>query len=150
MFLLRLDGNEHIQDVVFQILWNCYWLPSSVNVWWAFYSHVSPCCWESIGTKYNHTEITPTVTDFATQPLNVACFWLLKREWEGNLHKHISKYGIRQPLTKSQSVNELCAMWNTGMKRCSIISGFEASGTVFKICEVVCVIIVKVEKKISF
>ena len=64
VFLLRLDGNEHIQDVVFQILWNCYWLPSSVNVWWAFYSHISPCCWESIGTKYNHTEITPT------------CYWL--------------------------------------------------------------------------
>ena len=94
-------------------------------------------------------KLPPHVTDFATQPLNVACFRLLKREWEGNLHKRISKYGIRQPLTKSQFVNELCAMWNTGMKRCSIISGFEASGTVFKIFEVICVIIIKVEKKIS-
>ena len=40
------------------------------------------------------------VTD-VLQPLDVACFGLLKREWERCLHKCISEYGIKQPLTKS-------------------------------------------------
>ena len=68
------------------------------------------------------------VTD-VLQPLDVACFGPLKREWERHLHKCISEYGIKQSLTKSEIVNELGAIWNTAMKRDSIISGSEATGT---------------------
>ena len=46
------------------------------------------------------------VTD-VLQPLEAACFGPLKREWERRLHKRISKYRIKQPLTKSEFVNEL-------------------------------------------
>ena len=69
------------------------------------------------------------VTD-VLQPLDVACFGPLKREWERCLQKHISEYGIKKPLTKSGFVNELCAIWNTGMKRDSAVTGFEATGTI--------------------
>ena len=77
------------------------------------------------------------VTDHMLQPLDVACFGLLKRKWERRLHKLTSKYSIKQPLTKSEFVNELCAIWNIGMKGDSIISGFEATGTVLKIFDVI-------------
>ena len=78
------------------------------------------------------------VTDML-QPSDVACFGLLKREWERCLHKCISEYGIKQPLTKSEFVSELCAVWNTGMKRDSIISGFVATGTVLKMFDIISV-----------
>ena len=74
----------------------------------------------------------PRVTD-VLQPLDVACLGPLMREWERRLHKLISEYGIKEPLTKSEFVNKLGAIWNTGMKRDSVISGFEATGTVLKI-----------------
>ena len=80
----------------------------------------------------------PHVID-VLQPLDVACFGPLKREWERRLHKRISEYGIKQPLTKSEFVKELCAIWNTGMKRDNVISGFEATGTVLKIFDVICI-----------
>ena len=73
-------------------------------------------------------------------PLHVTdVLQLLKRESERCLHKPISEYGIKQLLTKSEFVNELCAIWNTGMKRDSEISGFEATGTVFRIFDIICV-----------
>ena len=75
------------------------------------------------------------VTD-VLQPLYVACLGPLKREWERRLHKHISQYGIKQQLLKSEFTNELRAICNTGLKRDSVISGFEAAGTVFKISNV--------------
>ena len=80
----------------------------------------------------------PHVTD-VLQPLDVACFGSLKREWERRLHKLISEYGIKQPLTKSEFVNELCAIWNTRIKRDNIISGFEATGTVLKTFDIISV-----------
>ena len=93
------------------------------------------------------------VTDML-QPLDVACFGPLNREFERHLHKCISKYGIKQPLTKSEFVNELCAIWNTGMKRDSIISGFEATGTVLKTFDIISLlyfnILVKMKKKSVF
>ena len=95
----------------------------------------------------------PHVTD-VLQPLDVACFGPLKREWERHLHKCISKYAIEQLLTKSEFVNELCAVWNTGMKRDSIISGFETTGSVLKTFDIICLlyfnIFVKVKKKNRF
>ena len=48
----------------------------------------------------------PHVTD-VLKPLEVACFGPLKREWKRRLHKRISEYRIKQPLTKSEFVNEL-------------------------------------------
>ena len=71
------------------------------------------------------------------QPLYVACLGPLKREWERRLLKHISEYGIKQQLFKSEFTKELRAICNTGMKRDSVISGFEAAGTVFKISNVI-------------
>ena len=86
----------------------------------------------------------PHITDLL-QPLDVACFGPLKREWERRPHKCIVEYGIKQPLTKSEFVNELRAIWNTGMKRDNAISGFEATGTVLKSFKVICVLYISIK-----
>ena len=78
------------------------------------------------------------VTD-VLQPLDLACFRPLKREWERHLHKHISEYDIKQQLAKSEFANELCAIWSMGKKRDNVISGFEATGMDLKIFDVICV-----------
>ena len=86
----------------------------------------------------------PHITDLL-QPLDVACFGPLKREWERRPHKCIVEYGIKQPLTKSEFVNELRAIWNTGMKRDNAISGFEATGTVLKSFKVIRVLYISIK-----
>ena len=52
----------------------------------------------------------------------------VKQAWERRLHQHINKFGIKHPLTRSEFVNELCAIWNIGMKKENAISGFEKTG----------------------
>ena len=65
----------------------------------------------------------PHVTD-VLQPLDVFCFGPLKRAWERQLHQCL-EFGMKHPLTRSEFVNELYAIWNTGMKKENAISGFE-------------------------
>ena len=69
----------------------------------------------------------PHVTD-VMQPLDVTCFGPLKRAWENRLQRRINEFGIKQSLTRSEFVNELCAIWGDGMKRENAISGFESTG----------------------
>ena len=66
----------------------------------------------------------PHVTD-VLQPLDVSCFGPLKRVWERQLYQWINEFGIKHPLTRSEFVNELCAIWNTGMEKENTVSGFE-------------------------
>ena len=49
----------------------------------------------------------------------------VKQAWERRLHQRINKFGFKHPLTRSEFVNELCAIWNIGMKKENAISGFE-------------------------
>ena len=69
----------------------------------------------------------PHVTD-VLQPLDISCFGPLKWAWERRLHQRINEFGIKHLLTRSEFVNELCAIWNTGMKKENAISGFEKTG----------------------
>ena len=62
------------------------------------------------------------------QPLDVSCFGPLKRAWERRFHQRINEFGIKHLLTRFGFVNELCAIWNTGMKKENAISGFEKTG----------------------
>ena len=103
-------------------------------------------------SAYNHIIILkfPSHVTDVLQLLDVVCFGQLKREWERRLHERISKYGIKQPLTKPEFVNELCAIWNTGMKRDSVISGFEAIGTVLNIFNVICVYYISTKILITY
>ena len=68
----------------------------------------------------------PHVTD-VLQPLDVFCFAPLKRAWERQLHQCL-EFGMKHPLTRSEFVNELCAIWNTGMEKENTVSGFEKTG----------------------
>ena len=68
----------------------------------------------------------PHVTD-VLQPLDVFCFGPLKRAWERQLHQCL-EFGMKHPLTRSEFVNELCAIWNTGMEKENTVSGFEKTG----------------------
>ena len=72
-------------------------------------------------------QFPPHVTD-VMQPLDVSCFEPLKRAWERWLHQQINEFGIKHPLTRSEFVNELRAIWNTSMKKENAISGFEKTG----------------------
>ena len=65
--------------------------------------------------------------------------WAAEERIGKHLCKQISKHGIKKSLTKSEFVNDLCAIWNTGMKRVSIFSGFEGTGIVLKIINVISV-----------
>ena len=69
----------------------------------------------------------PHVTD-VLQPLDISCFGPLKQVWERWLHQWINKFGIKHPLKRSEFVNELCDIWNTGMKKENATSGFEKTG----------------------
>ena len=93
---------------------------------------------------YSYLSFPPHITD-VLQLLDVACFGPLKREWERRVHKCIFEYDIKQPPTKSDFVNELRAIWNTGMKRDNVISGFEATGTVLKIFKVIYVYYISIK-----
>ena len=62
------------------------------------------------------------------QPLDVSCFGPLKRAWIRRLHQHISKFGIKHLLTRSEFVNKLWVIWNTGISKKSAVSGFEKTG----------------------
>ena len=52
----------------------------------------------------------------------------VKQAWERRLHQRINKFGFKHPLTRSEFVNELCAISNIGMKKENAISGFEKTG----------------------
>lgn len=69
----------------------------------------------------------PHVTD-VMQPLDVSCFGPLKRAWDARLQRRVNEYGIKRPLTRSEFVNELCSIWNNGMKKENAVSGFAATG----------------------
>ena len=71
----------------------------------------------------------PHVTN-VLQPLDVACFGPVKREWDRRLHMRISEFGIKQPLTKCEFVNEICGIWHQGMKKENAIAGFETTGNI--------------------
>ena len=62
------------------------------------------------------------------QPLDVFCFGPLKQAWERRLHQRINEFGIKPPLIRSEFVNELCAIQNTGMRKENAIIGFEKTG----------------------
>ena len=72
----------------------------------------------------------PHMTD-VLQPLDVSCFGPLKKEWEWCLHKQISEFSIKWPLTKCEFVNKICKIWKIGMKAENAISGFETTGDIF-------------------
>ena len=44
------------------------------------------------------------------------------------MHARIAEYGINNPLTKSEFVNEICSTWHKGMTKENAISGFETTG----------------------
>ena len=91
-------------------------------------THVSaPVIEKALDEDVTILKFPPHVTD-VLQPLDVACFGPLKREWERKLHKRISELGIKNPLTKCEFVNELCTIWNKGMKKENAISGFQSTG----------------------
>lgn len=69
----------------------------------------------------------PHVTD-VMQPLDVACFGPLKRLWEKLLQERVNTFGPKHQMTKSDFVNQLCKIWNDGMHKENVISGFESTG----------------------
>ena len=71
--------------------------------------------------------------------------WAAEERMGKHLRKQIPKHGIKKPLTKSEFVNDLCAIWNTGMKRDSILSGFEGTGIVLKIINVISVYYISIK-----
>ena len=74
----------------------------------------------------------PHVTD-VMQPLDMTCFGPLKRAWENRFQQRINEFGIKQYLTRSKFVNELCVIWGDGMKKENAISGFESKGISIRI-----------------
>ena len=69
----------------------------------------------------------PHVTD-VLQPLDVACFGPLKREWERILNLWVNEFGAKQSMRKDIFVNKISEIWYNGLKKSNIKSGFEATG----------------------
>ena len=69
----------------------------------------------------------PHVTD-VLQPLDVACFGLLKREWERILNLWVNESGMKQSMRKEIFVNKISEIWYNGLKESNIKNGFEATG----------------------
>ena len=67
------------------------------------------------------------VTDVMQLP-EVTYFGTLKRAWENRFQQRINEFGIKQSLTRSGFVNEICAIWGDDMKKENAISGFEWTG----------------------
>ena len=72
-------------------------------------------------------KLPPHVTD-KLQPLDVACFGPLKREWEKTLNNHISAVDPKQTMRKSTFVDKLSEVWHKGLSPENIKSGFHATG----------------------
>ena len=69
----------------------------------------------------------PHVTD-KLQPLDVACFSPLKREWEKTLNAWTNEWGPRETIKKSTFVNKLGDIWHKGLSPDNVKSGFRATG----------------------
>ena len=69
----------------------------------------------------------PHVTD-KLQPLDVACFGPLKREWKKLLNNHISTVGPKQIMRKATFVDMLCEVWHKGLSPENAKAGFHATG----------------------
>ena len=91
-------------------------------------THISiPVIKRALDENITIVKFPPHVTD-VLQPLDVSCFGPLKRAWQRGLHQRMNKFGIKHPLRRSEFVNELCAIWDTGMKKENAISSFENTG----------------------
>ena len=62
------------------------------------------------------------------QPLDVSCFGPLKGKWEILLHERMNTFGPKHQLTKADFVNQICRIWNEGMNKDNVISGFQSTG----------------------
>lgn len=69
----------------------------------------------------------PHVTDLL-QPLDVACFGPLKREWERVLNEWCVSYGGKRPLRKADFVEKLGQCWQTALTEDNIKAGFRRTG----------------------
>ena len=72
-------------------------------------------------------KLPPHVTD-KLQPLDVACFGPLKREWEKTLNNHISAVDPKQTMRTATFVDKLCEVWHKGLSSENIKSRFRATG----------------------
>ena len=72
-------------------------------------------------------KLPPHVTD-KLQPLDVACFGPLKREWEKTLNDWINVWGPKQTMKKSTFVNKLGEVWHKGLSPENVKAGFRATG----------------------
>ena len=74
----------------------------------------------------------PSHTTHLLQPLDVAVFKGLKIAWDKALIAHQRANGYRV-VSKAESVNILCSVWQAGMSQENIIAGFEKTG-IFPVC----------------
>ncbi len=74
----------------------------------------------------------PSHTTQLLQPLDVAVFKSIKSAWDKALVKHQRATRFRI-LSKAETVNLLCSVWNVGTRPETILSGFRATG-VFPPC----------------
>ena len=72
-------------------------------------------------------KLPPHVTD-KLQPLDVACFGPLKREWEKALNDWINVWDPKQTMKKSTFVNKLGEVWHKGLSPENVKAGFRATG----------------------
>ena len=91
-------------------------------------THVSvPVTERAIEEKIFILKFPPHVTD-VLEPLDVACFGPLKREWEQILNLWVNKFGVKQSMRKDIFVNKILKIWYNGLNKSNITSGFEATG----------------------
>ena len=72
-------------------------------------------------------KLPPHTTDLL-QPLDVACFGLLKKLWEQKLNAWVSQWGAKEPVKKSHFVNLIGEIWHQGLSSKNIQAGFEKTG----------------------
>ena len=101
--------------------------PLLILFWRSPNTYIDTSIKRALDKKIIIAKFPPHVTH-VLQPLDISCFGPLKQAWERWLHQRINKFGIKHPLKRSEFVNELCAIWNTGMKKENANSGFEKTG----------------------
>lgn len=72
-------------------------------------------------------KLPPHVTD-KLQPLDVAVFGPLKREWERVLNDWLSHVGPKGSFRKCNFVDKLCEIWYKGLSSENICAGIRATG----------------------
>ena len=73
----------------------------------------------------------PHVTD-VLQPLDVSCFGPLKRKWDTMLQERTNTFGSKCQMSKIDFISNVCSIWNQGMTKENIISGFKTTGNTDK------------------